>query len=258
MSQEQVLEGRIALVTGASRGLGRDISVALAQAGAAVVCVARSFERAEKTAASIRETGARALAVAAHVEQAPLVEEMFAATEAALGPVDILVNNVGVARRKPVLEMTEADWDEHFDVNAKTVFLCSRRAARSMIARGSGGAIINISSIAGQNAFPQRLGYCGSKAAVDHMTRVMATEWAKSGIRVNAIAPGFIFTEAIQRFGEKGVLDIEAIERRTPVGHLGTGADVAAAAVYLASDAARFVTGSILTVDGGWTAYGYL
>ena len=127
-----------------------------------------------------------------------------------------------------------------------------------MIARGSGGAIINISSIAGRNAFPHRLGYCGSKAAVVHMTRVMAIEWAAIGIRVNGIAPGYIRTEAIEWFGQKGILDIEALKRRTPMGHLGTGADVAAAAVYLASDAAKFVTGSILTVDGGWTAYGYL
>jgi NAD(P)-dependent dehydrogenase (short-subunit alcohol dehydrogenase family) len=168
------------------------------------------------------------------------------------------VNNVGVARRKPVVEMTEADWDEHFDINAKSVFLCSKRAAQSMIARRSGGAIINISSIAGQNAFPQRLGYCGSKAAVNHMTRVMATEWAADRIRVNGIAPGYIRTEAIQWFGQKGILDIQALERRTPMGRLGDGADVGAAAVYLASDAAKFVTGTILTVDGGWTAYGYL
>jgi NAD(P)-dependent dehydrogenase (short-subunit alcohol dehydrogenase family) len=245
-------------VTGASRGLGRDIGIALAQAGATVVCVARRAERAEDTAEAIRRLGGRALAVAAHVEQAQLVESMFLATEAALGPVDILVNNVGVARRKPVVEMTEADWDEHFDINAKSVFLCSKRAAQSMIARRSGGAIINISSIAGQNAFPQRLGYCGSKAAVNHMTRVMATEWAADRIRVNGIAPGYIRTEAIQWFGQKGILDIQALERRTPMGRLGDGADVGAAAVYLASDAAKFVTGTILTVDGGWTAYGYL
>ena len=252
------LAGRIALVTGASRGIGRDISIALAQAGAAVSCVARRSERAQETVDKIRALGARALAVGAHVEQGQLVEEMFRRTEAELGPVDILVNNVGIARRKPVLDMTEEDWDEHFDINAKSVFLCSKRAAQAMIARASEGAIINIGSIAGHNAFPQRLGYCGSKAAVEHMTRVMATEWAKNRIRVNCIAPGFISTEAIEWFAQKGILDIEALKRRTPMGQLGAGADVGAATVFLASDAARFVTGSILTVDGGWSAYGYL
>jgi NAD(P)-dependent dehydrogenase (short-subunit alcohol dehydrogenase family) len=258
MSEASKLDGRTAMVTGASRGLGKDISIALARAGAAVACVARNLERAEETAITIRRQGGRALAVAAHVEQDQLVEEMFLVTEARLGPLDILVNNVGIARRKPILEMTEGDWNEHFDINAKSVFLCSKRAARSMIERGAGGAIINISSIAGQNAFPSRLGYCASKAAVNHMTRVMAIEWAANGIRVNASAPGYILTEAIQWFAEKRILDIDALKRRTPIGHLGEGKDVGAAAVYLASDEAKFITGSILTVDGGWTAYGYL
>ncbi|OGA40401.1 MAG: hypothetical protein A3G24_12745 [Betaproteobacteria bacterium RIFCSPLOWO2_12_FULL_62_13] len=252
------LAGKIALVTGASRGIGRDISIALAQAGAAVACAARRSERAQETVDKITALGARALAVSAHVEQGPLVEEMFRRTETELGPIDILVNNVGIARRKSVLDMTEDDWNEHLDTNAKSVFLCSKRAAQAMISRGSGGAIVNIGSIAGHNAFPQRLGYCASKAAVEHMTRVMATEWAKNRIRVNCIAPGYIATEAIEWFAQKGILDIEALKRRTPMGHLGAGADVGAAAVFLASDAARFITGSILTVDGGWTAYGYL
>lgn len=252
------LAGKVALVTGASRGLGRDISIALAQAGAAVSCVARSSERVQETVNKITALGARALAVGAYVERGQLVDEMFCKTEAELGPVDVLVNNVGIARRKPVLDMTEEDWDEHFDTNAKSVFLCSKRAAQAMISRGCSGSIINIGSIAGHNAFPQRLGYCGSKAAVEHMTRVMAIEWAKSGIRVNCIAPGYIATEAIEWFGQQGILDMEALKRRTPMGHLGTGEDVGAAVVFLASDAARFATGSILTIDGGWTAYGYL
>lgn len=258
MTETNKLAGKIAIVTGASRGLGRDISIALARAGAAVGCVARDFDRADATAETIRQQGGQALAIAAHADQERLVEEMFRATEAGLGPVDILVNNVGIARRKPVLEMAEADWNEHFDVNAKSVFLCSKRAAFSMIERGAGGAIVNISSIAGQNAFPLRLGYCAAKAAVNHMTRVMAIEWATHAIRVNCIAPGYIRTEAIQRFIDKGILDTDALKRRTPLGHFGEGRDVSAAAVYLASDEAKFVTGSILTVDGGWTAYGYL
>ena len=258
MSEANKLDGRTAMVTGASRGLGKDISIALARAGAAVACISRTFERAEETANTIRQQGGRALAVAAHVERDQLVEEMFLVTEAELGPVDILVNNVGFARRKPILEMTEVDWNEHFDINAKSVFLCSKRAALSMVRRSASGVIINISSIAGQNAFPNRLGYCAAKSAVNHMTRIMAIEWAANRIRVNAIAPGYILTEAIQWFGEKGILDIEALKRRTPIGHLGEGKDVGAAAVYLASDEAKFVTGSILTMDGGWTAYGYL
>ncbi|MCH8888330.1 MAG: SDR family oxidoreductase, partial [SAR324 cluster bacterium] len=162
------------------------------------------------------------------------------------------------------------DYDRIYGINAKGVFLCSQRAARGMIAGagqgGSGqdgngqsrGAIVNIGSIAGENAFPNRLGYCGSKAAVHHMTRVMAIEWAGHGIRVNCVAPGYIRTDIVAGMIERGVIDEDGLTGRTPQRRLGEVRDVAAAVVYLAGDAAGSITGAVLTVDGGWDAYGYV
>ena len=264
------LSGKIALVTGASRGIGEGIALALAEAGADVVCAATKAGNAEATAARVRALGRRALAVGGPVESAQAVAAMFDRAEAELGPVGILVNNAGIAMQKPVLEMEEADFDRIYGINAKGVFLCSQRAARGMIAGagqgGSGqdgngrsrGAIVNIGSIAGENAFPNRLGYCGSKAAVHHMTRVMAIEWAGHGIRVNCVAPGYIRTDIVAGMIERGVIDEDGLTGRTPQRRLGEVRDVAAAVVYLAGEAAGYITGAVLTVDGGWDAYGYV
>ncbi len=252
------LANRVALVTGASRGIGRAIALALARAGADVAVVATEARNGEGTVAEIERLGRRAVALGARVERAAEVEAAFADAEAALGPVAILVNNAGLSRPKSILEMTEADWDLHLDVNAKSIFLCSRRAARRMIEEGLEGSIINIGSIAGRNAFPGRLGYCASKAAIHQMTRVMAIEWATHRIRVNCLAPGYIRTELIDQLIREGVLDAKALERRIPEGRLGQVDEVAGAAVYLASAAATYVTGSVLLVDGGWDAYGFV
>ena len=262
------LSGKIALVTGASRGIGAGIALALAKAGADVVCAATKAGNAEGTAAKVRALGRRALAVGGSVDSSEAVAAMFDSAEAELGPVGILVNNAGIAMQKPVLEMAEADYDRIYGINAKGVFLCSQRAARAMISAGgengqdangqNRGAIINIGSIAGENAFPNRLGYCGSKAAVNHMTRVMAIEWAGYGIRVNCVAPGYIRTDIVAGLIERGVIDEGGLTGRTPQRRLGEVGDVAAAVVYLAGDGAGYVTGTVLNVDGGWDAYGYV
>jgi len=249
---------RIALVTGASRGIGRDIALALAREGADVAVTATTQDGAEATAAAIRALGRRALALACRVERAADVTAAFAAVRDALGPVDLLVNNAGVSAPVPLLDMSEENWDLHMDVNAKSVFLCSQAAVRQMREAKRGGCIVNIGSIVGQNAIPQTLGYCTSKAAVDHMTRVLAIELARHRIRVNCVAPGYIHTEMLDVLVEAGKFSLEAIERRTPQRRLGSGEDVARAVCYVASDEAGFMTGQIVTVDGGWTAYGYL
>lgn len=252
------LAGRIALVTGASRGLGRAIAESLADAGADVACVATRAENAAATVAAVTARGRRAVALGCRVERADEVTALFEHARDALGPLDILVNNAGISQPTPLLQMTEENWDLHMDVNVKSVFLCAQAATRQMKEGGRGGSIINIGSILGQNAVPQTLGYCTSKAAVDHMTRVLAIELAKYRIRVNCIAPGYVRTDLIETLVHDGKMNYEAMERRTPLRRLGTGAEIGQAVVYVASEAAAFMTGHVMVLDGGWTAYGYL
>ena len=252
------LEGKIAVVTGASRGIGKAISLMLAQEGAHIACVATTEGNARPTADEVLALGRRAVAIGARVEDSAQVMDLFDKCQAELGPVDILINNAGVVGPKPILEMSEAEWDHQLGVNAKGPFLCAQAAARQMSGHGKPGVIINIGSIAGTNAFPNRIGYCASKAALNHMTRVMALEWASLGIRVNCIAPGYVLTDIFKNLAAQGVLDQQAMEGRIPQGRLGEVDDIARAAVYLAGEGAKYVTGSVLTVDGGWDAYGYI
>lgn len=250
------LAEKIAVVTGASRGIGKSIALELAEAGARVACVATQARNAAETVAEIQSKGGEAIALGCRVEISNEVTRMFAQLEVELGAVDILVNNAGITYPQLTLDMTEENWDQHMNVNAKSIFLCSQAAARQMKARRA-GCIINIGSILGRNAFPATLGYCASKAAVDHMTRVMAIEWAKYGIRVNCIASGYIHTELIDRLAAEGKLTLEDLQKRTPQRRLGTGADIAKAVRFVASDDAGFMTGEVLVIDGGWTAFGY-
>ncbi len=250
------IRGKLAVVTGASRGLGKAIALNLARAGARLACVATSAENAAGTVEEARSAGAEASAFGCRVERAEEVSRLFAAIDRSLGPVDILVNNAGISKPQPTLEMTEENWDEHMDINCKSIFLCSQAAARQMKDRG-GGCIVNIGSILGRNAFPAALGYCTSKAATDHMTRVLAIEWARFGIRVNCVAPGYVRTDLIETLEREGKLAIRDLERRTPQRRLGTGEEIASAVRYVASAEASFMTGEVMVVDGGWTAFGY-
>ncbi len=247
---------KIALVTGASRGLGKAIALELAAEGATVACVATRAENAAAVVAEIVAAGGRARAYGCHVERAAEVTAAFTSIATELGPLDILVNNAGMADPQVTLEMTEESWDLHMNVNAKSVFLCSQAAARQMKDHG-GGVIVNIGSIVGRNAFPATLGYCTSKAAVDHMTRVMAIEWARLGIRVNCIAPGYVKTDLIDELAAQDKLTIRDLERRTPQRRLGSAREIARGVVYVASDDASFMTGEVLVIDGGWSAFGY-
>jgi len=252
------LAGKVAVVTGASRGLGRAIAEELARAGADVACVATRAANAEETAATVTALGRRALALGCRVERADEVDALFEDVRRAWGTIDLLVNNAGISQPMPFLAMTEENWDRHMDVNVKSVFLCTQAAVRQMKEAGRGGCIVNIGSILGRNAAPQTLGYCTSKAAVDHMTRVLAIELAKHRIRVNCVAPGYVQTDLIDTLVHDGKLTIDALERRTPLRRLGSGAEIGRAVVYIASDDAAFMTGHVMVLDGGWTAYGYL
>lgn len=247
--------GKIALVTGASRGLGKAIALELAAEGARVACVATRAENTAGILAEITAAGGAARGYGCQVENAREVTATFALVASDLGPVDILVNNAGISRPMSTLEMTEENWDLHMNINAKSIFLCSQAAARQMTGRG--GVIINIGSILGRNAFPATLGYCTSKAATDQMTRVMAIEWARLGIRVNCIAPGYVKTDLVDELETDGKLKIRDLEKRTPQRRLGTGRDIARAVVYVASEDAAFMTGEVMVIDGGWSAFGY-
>jgi len=206
--------------------------------------------------AEINAGGGQAHAFGCRVERADEVTALFAAVDRELGAVDVLVNNAGLSRPMLTLDMSEENWDLHMDVNAKSIFLCSQAAARRMRDHG-GGVIVNIGSILGRNAFPATLGYCTSKAATDHMTRVMAIEWARYNIRVNCVAPGYVKTDLLDDLASDGKVKLRDLERRTPQRRLGTPREIARAVVYVASADAAFMTGEVLVIDGGWSAFGY-
>ncbi|MEQ9334120.1 glucose 1-dehydrogenase [Thalassobaculum sp.] len=243
------LTGKTVLVTGASQGLGAGFATTLAAAGAKVALAARQTGKLADLQTRIENAGGTAHAVAMDVTDAGSVRAGFDAAEAALGPVDVLVNNAGIAIPKPFLEVTEADWDAVLDTNLKGCFLAGQEAARRM-AKRDGGSIVNIASVLGQQVIGQLASYCASKAGLIHLTKAMGLELARVGVRVNAIAPGYIETPINAEFfhspaGEKLVKGI-------PQRRLGRENDLDGALLLLASDASRYMTGTVVTVDGGF------
>ncbi|WP_294195437.1 2-dehydro-3-deoxy-D-gluconate 5-dehydrogenase KduD [uncultured Sphingomonas sp.] len=244
------LSGRVAVVTGANTGIGQAIAIALATAGADVALVGRT--PAEATAAAIRDLGRRALIVAADLSTIEPVQRVVDATVEGLGGLDILVNNAGIIRRADAVDFTEEDWDAVVDTNLKSVFFLSQAAGRHMIAAGR-GRIINIASMLTFQGGIRVPSYTASKSGIGGLTKLLANEWAKHGVTVNAIAPGYIATNntaALQADATRNA----AILDRIPAGRWGDPADLGGAAVFLASDAATYVQGHILAVDGGWLA----
>ncbi len=248
------LDGRVALVTGSSRGIGRAIAEALAMAGASVVVNGRGAESAKSAEDAIRAQGGQALAVAADVSDSTAVNAMFSQVMATFGRIDILVNNVGVSTfYKRAEDITEADWDLVMSTNLKSVFLCAQAAGRLMKEQGS-GSIINVASIGGLVALPRLAAYCTAKGGIVQLTKVLAVEWAADGIRVNTLAPGWVETDMTRslfehpRFGPP-------LRDNAPMSRTGQTEEIVGAVLYLASDAASFTTGQALVVDGGWTAW---
>jgi NAD(P)-dependent dehydrogenase (short-subunit alcohol dehydrogenase family) len=247
------LDGRRALVTGGHKGLGYAMSRALAEAGADVAIVSRTLENCQEAAGKIAAgTGRVTAAFAADVTRGSEIEALADEVETAFGPIDILINNAGVNVRGAIEDLSEADWDAVVDTNLKGPFLCSRTFGPRMCARGW-GRVINLGSILSTIGIPGRVPYASSKAGVVNMTRVLALEWATRGVTVNAICPGPFATDMnlpLMNDPEK----YRAFVQKIPMGRWGELDEIKGAAVFLASDASSFVTGSCLYIDGGWTA----
>ncbi len=242
------LDGRIALVTGGSRGIGAAISRELAAAGAHVaVNYARDAESAGTVCDAVREAGGEATAVQGDVSSAEGAAALVAAVESDVGPVDILVNNAGITRDDLIMRLSEEDWRDVIDTNLGGAFFTCRALSRPMLKRRS-GAIVNITSIVGVHGNAGQSNYAASKAGLIGLTKALAKELGARGIRVNAIAPGYIATELTDALPDQAR---EAILSNTPLGRLGEPDDVARAVRFLCSDAAAFVTGEVLAVDGG-------
>ncbi len=245
------LVGKTALVTGASGGLGQGFAVALAAHGADIIIteLPSKLETTQATLELIRSHGRRATALALDVQDVAQCREM--AVNA--GHVDILVNNAGVNRVQWAEDVTEENWDLVLNTNLKGAFFVTQAIGKGMIARGLGGRIINIASQNGLIGYYQRAAYCSAKAGLINQTRVLALEWAKHGITVNAIAPTFVVTPLTEQTFSQPEIKAD-LESRIPLGRIATVDDMLGACVFLASSAAGFVTGHTLAVDGGWTA----
>lgn len=247
------LDGKVAIVTGAGKGIGKAIAKALAAANAKVVINDVDPNAAAQVAEEIRSAGGEASPDKADVSIRSEIGQMVENVIQKRGRIDILVNNAGVVARKPAEELSEEEWDKVMDVNLKGTFLCAQAVAKAMIQKGNGGRIINMSSIMGSVALPPRAPYCASKGGIIALTKDLAAEWAKYGIRVNTIAPGWTVTEMTQSYFSQEEVRRFLLER-IPLNRLGKPEDVANLAVFLSSEYSDYITGQAIHVDGGWTA----
>ncbi len=245
------LDGKVAFITGASSGLGRHFAVTLARAGAKVAVAARRIAKLDELVREIEAFDGRAAALDLDVTDAASVSAAVSAAETELGAITVLVNNAGIAGTKPALELDEADWDRVMDTNLKGAWLVAQEVAKHMVRLGHGGSIINIASVLGFRGSARLAPYTASKGGLIQLTRTLALELAEHEIRVNAIAPGYIETEMNRKFlaGSAGQPLLDRIAAR----RFGEPADLDGAVLLLASDASRYMTGSVVTVDGGYS-----
>jgi gluconate 5-dehydrogenase len=252
------LDGRRAFITGGSRGLGREITLALAEAGAGVVLVGRDEESLERTAADARALGRNAVAIPGDVAVPAECERIAREAVDQHGPIDVLVNNVGGRRVNiPTEELPTDTWREILDLNLTSTFICTRIIGGRMLEHGAGGRVINVASISGMITTRNIGGrsYEAAKAAVIQFTRSVAADWAPCGVTVNAICPGGFMTEPNVRWARENPEVIDAFRAQVPMGDFGRPEDLGPLAVYLASDASRYMTGASLVIDGGYTLW---
>lgn len=245
------LTGKVALVTGCDTGLGQGMTVGLAEAGCDIVGVNRKIPH--ETAQRVEALGLRFHAIQADLRDQQQLTTIVDEAVAKMGHLDILINNAGTIRRCDAIDFSEKDWDEVMDLNLKSLFFLSRAVARQFIAQGSGGKIINIASMLSYQGGIRVPSYTASKSGVMGLTRLLANEWAKHNINVNAIAPGYMATNNTRQLREDAERNQEILDR-IPAGRWGTPEDLQGAAVFLASPAANYINGYTLAVDGGWLA----
>lgn len=244
------LDGRIAIVTGSGRGLGEAMARGLAKAGATVAVADIDLAMAGKVAEEIVEDGGKAFAISVNVTDAKSVDSMVDYVVKTYGRIDILVNNAGINRRNPCVVMSEEDWDEVIDINLKGTFLCSRAVGRIMMEQNK-GKVINVASLLGTVAQPNRGSYAASKGGVIQLTKVLALEWARKNITVNAIGPGYFMTELNTKLMEDKK-EFDDLTSRIPMGRWANPDELNGALIFMASDASDYVTGQVLYVDGGY------
>jgi len=246
------LQGRVALVTGGSRGIGAAVAQALASAGAALAVCARNGEAAAATAAAIVAQGGQAFGAAADVSRAADAERVVASCVERFGRLDILVNNAGITRDGLVLRMKDEDWSDVLAVNLNGAFYCARAALRAILKQKQSGRIINVGSVVGSTGNPGQANYVASKAGLVGLTKALSKEVASRGVTVNAVAPGFIETDMTAGLPAAAK---DAYRAQIPLGRFGTAAEVAAVVAFLASDAAAYITGQVIHVNGGmWSS----
>ncbi|MCS7234314.1 MAG: glucose 1-dehydrogenase [Synergistetes bacterium] len=247
------LIGKVALITGGSKGIGKAITMALAECGAKVAIASRTFEDLQKVKREIEEKGGKCFTVTGDVSKVSDCYEIVEKTYQHYGKLDILVNSAGINIPKPALEVTEEDWEKVLSINLKGTFFCSQAAAKKMILQRK-GKIINITSQMAFVGFYKRAAYCASKGGVTQLTKVLAIEWAPYNINVNCVAPTFIYTPMTKPMFEDKDFHEEVL-RRIPMGRIGNPEDVVGAVIYLSSEDSNLVTGSTILVDGGWVAW---
>lgn len=251
------LAGQTVVITGGAKGIGFSTAEAFVRQGAHVALLDMDAAALDAAVAALKAAGGQAMAVQASVTDAEAVERAFQAVEQAWGRIDVLVNNAGVSANKPTLEVTVDEWRRAVDINLTGVFLCAQAAGRRMVPAGS-GSIINLASMYGVVAAPDRAAYCATKGAVVLLTETLAVEWGPLGVRVNALAPGYVETDLVRDLAARGRLDPERLKQRTPLRRMAQPAEMADLAVFLASRQAAYITGHTLVADGGWSRYSYL
>ena len=251
------IKNKRVIVTGGASGIGLAIAREFGREGARLFLLDISADKLQEASSELSADSIEVVTYKASVTDTDALRKAFLNCDKDFGSVDILINNAGISGHIRTLDIRDEQWQRILDINLTGLFKCAREAGKRMCSQGS-GVIINTSSIYGIAAAPERLGYCVTKSGAVMLTKTLAIEWAEYGVRVNALAPGYIKTDLVENLVASGAYDLDSIEKRTPMGRLGTPQEVADAAVFLASDRARFITGQVLGIDGGWSSYGYL